>query len=119
MDVYYDDGCSFCKRAMRLARHLDVFHRLRFIPVRDQVGKQGPLQHLSKEELLYDIHAVDKKGRVKRGIAVYQAGLRAMVWLAPLGWLLAVPGISHLGAAIYRRIADNRYGSSCALDPDD
>lgn len=119
MDVYYDDGCSFCKRAMRIARRLDIFHRLRFLPVSAQLGKAGPLLHIPAQDLLYDIHGIDDKGRIKRGIAVYQSALRAMIWLAPLGWLLMIPGISHLGVAIYRRIADNRYGSSCAVDPEE
>lgn len=36
--------------------------------------------------------------------------------VAPLAWILYLPGITHLGRRVYRHIADNRVRQGCGDD---
>lgn len=116
MDIYYDDGCGFCVRAMRLGRRMDFFHRVSFHPLSGLDRTLEPWNRIPPEAMLRDIHGADRSGRIYQGIALYRAALSAMVWTRPFAWLLYLPGIYHLANLIYRRIADGRNRNGCAVD---
>jgi predicted DCC family thiol-disulfide oxidoreductase YuxK len=48
-------------------------------------------------------------GTVVGGVAAIGTLLRAVWWLAPLGWLLALPGIRCLADLLYRWFARRRH----------
>jgi hypothetical protein len=62
---------------------------------------------------LNDIHSVTSKGEVSKGYETYRKAFTSMLWTFPLALLMYVPGISHLGRAIYSYIAENRTNERC------
>lgn len=64
---------------------------------------------VSKEALMRDVHALDENGVMHKGIDAIILILRwhpRGKYIAPV---LALPGIRHAGALVYRIIATNRY----------
>jgi hypothetical protein len=68
------------------------------------------------------MHAVDAGGGTRAGAAAYAAIFRAMIWAAPLGWLLSVPPASVAARRVYAAVAERRRrdgacgDASCAVD---
>lgn len=106
--VFIDGQCVLCENSMqRIYRH-DSRGLFRFAPL------QGPtaarlLAGRSQEELLQGV-VLHEKQRILQG---YPAVLRIAVLLypvlAPFMALLRLPGLFHLGRAVYGMIARNRY----------
>ncbi len=99
--MFYDDSCDLCESTVKKLRtDIDL----------DAVGASETLpEGMSKEALMYQMHAMDENGVMYRGIDAVIVILR---W-HPLGRYVApisaLPGIKHLGALVYRIIASNRH----------
>ncbi|BBL72554.1 DCC1-like thiol-disulfide oxidoreductase family protein [Methylogaea oryzae] len=106
--VYFDEACPLCNRTAIVVNHFDVKRAVEFKGLQSHAKACRALDGIPERELLADLYAVDGQGRLYRGLDTYIRILRAMGYAAPLGWLLSVPGIYHLAAAVYRRIADGR-----------
>ncbi len=99
--VYYDDSCELCEGAAEKIRtDIDL----------DTVGASGELpEGVSKEALMYEVHAMDENGVMHKGIDAVILIVRwhpRWNWVAPV---LALPGIKHAGAVVYRVVAANRH----------
>jgi predicted DCC family thiol-disulfide oxidoreductase YuxK len=112
--LYYDGQCGLCTRSAALLRALDWLHRLGFV----DMGRTDP----TKLPVAYEraLEAIPMRTRSGRTLMGYDALRRALLQ-TPLGaipaLLMYLPGVSHVGRAVYRRIAANRSRNACAIDP--
>lgn len=111
--VFYDQQCPLCCRTVLILNHFDVLKGVDFRSAQQLAGEQPELKAIDSQTLLKDLYAVDTQGRVYAGVATYAHILRAMGYLAPLGWVLQFPGVFQIASLVYRRIADNRLRASC------
>jgi predicted DCC family thiol-disulfide oxidoreductase YuxK len=109
---FYDGQCGLCRRSTLILRRLDWLHRLDFrdmnaspdLPVTPDVAMRGMPMRTWRGTILVGFPAVRR--------ALLQTPLGAAVALP-----LYVPGLSHLAARVYRRIAANRGRDTCNTPP--
>ncbi len=123
--VLYDGWCPLCRRTVRVLGALDLFCRLELVDFRRLDLSAFNARHgtqVSAEALEHEMVIV-RDGRAWAGFA----GYRILALTLPVFWPLApwlfVPGISQLGAAVYRAVARNRFqllhcDTSCAREPE-
>lgn len=111
--VIYDGQCDFCVRALRLARAVDVWGRLRFHDAHDRQAVERAFPALAGADLDEAMYAVTAEGAIARGFFAF----RRMMWLSPLTWpllpLFYLPGSGLVGPRIYAWIARNRHRFGC------
>jgi predicted DCC family thiol-disulfide oxidoreductase YuxK len=103
--VIYDSDCGICLYLCRLLKRLDPFERLTFVgnDERDRIPEQFDDTLLDRTLLvLMPDGSVATEGR-----AVFEVARALPFGIVPTFWL-AVPGLSGLGRALYRRFAANR-----------
>lgn len=113
---YYDAECPLCNKVVVVIRHFDVFKKIDCVTVQGHAAQDSALAGISEEDLLINIYGVSNSGKVYKGYRAYLAMMRHMIYTAPLGWLLNLPGISHLGDRIYRYVAGNRLTERCTAE---
>jgi len=113
LTFYYDEACSVCNRTRIVLEHFDLRGALAFRGVRRDAAAEPALRDLPLTTLLADVHAVDRDGRVYRGLDTYRQVAINVVPFAPLGWLLALPGVRQVASWCYRRVADARMTRAC------
>lgn len=113
LTLYYDAECPLCARTRIALEHFDTRHVLRFASVQNSAGAEPALAGVSETQLLTTIHSVDAAGRVYQGYSTYLRALGAIWYLAPLSWLLRVPGLRQLGERLYAYVAANRTTERC------
>jgi predicted DCC family thiol-disulfide oxidoreductase YuxK len=110
VEVLYDGDCGLCQRTVRIFRRLDILKQLTWIDFRRTRVNVDP------GRLEHEMAAI-VDGRTYFGFSAY----RAMSWRLPIFWpllpFLYVPGVRHIGDAIYRYVADNR-DTSCLVPRD-
>lgn len=105
--VYFDGNCPLCIRTNKIVSSFDLFHRLTFIDIRQNGNEEWP-KGVNIEALAREMHLVTSKAVILTGFYSFRwiaVRLPATFWLAPF---LYFPGVSFLGAKIYRWIAKNR-----------
>ncbi|MFN8165969.1 MAG: DCC1-like thiol-disulfide oxidoreductase family protein [Bacteroidia bacterium] len=110
---YYDAECPLCVRTKIVVGHFDLFKRIDFVRVQSAFGNDDRIKSISYDDLLNDIHGVDRNGKIHKGFYAYRAALSAMIWAKPISWLLYIPGVTHLGKIVYGFIARNRVTERC------
>ncbi|MGH8594322.1 MAG: DCC1-like thiol-disulfide oxidoreductase family protein, partial [Gammaproteobacteria bacterium] len=122
LTVFYDEQCPLCNRTVITVQHFDVCKAIVFRGLQTHARQYRALDRISDAEFLKDIYALDRKGRLYLGLDTYVRIFIGMRCLAPLGWLMRIPGIYHLGHRVYRHIADGRArlvcDESCAVPPE-
>lgn len=113
LTVYYDGLCPLCNRTVIVLSHFDIFGAVAFKDLQTHAGNCRALDGIPESELLKDLYALDRQGRLYSGVDTYARILSAMLYPAPIAWILRLPGIYHLAKAAYRRIADSRARLSC------
>ncbi|MBO9153255.1 DCC1-like thiol-disulfide oxidoreductase family protein [Chitinophaga sp. GCM10012297] len=113
LTFYYDLECPLCLRTKIVIEHLDVAGKIKFASVQSYASAEPALKDIPEETLLLDIHSVDKKGKVYKGVDSYIRAFRSIFYLKPLSWLLRIPGIYHLAGKVYRFTAENRTRHRC------
>ena len=116
LTFYYDAECPLCARTRVVLEHFDTGRALRFGSVQHDAGQEPALQGISQQALLADVHGVDARGRVYRGLDTYLRVFGAVALFRPLGWLLRVPGVYQLARAAYGFVARNRSTARCTED---
>ena len=111
--LYYDDDCGICLWCARLLKRLDLRNNIRFFP---NSGKRP--KGASREMLDQSMVVVDEQKRIHVDDAAVSEILRALPPLFVIGWLIRVPGLSHLTRWLYRKVADNRLDISVAVGLD-
>lgn len=106
--VLFDGGCPMCRRTVRVLRRLDWLHRLTYA----DVTEPGTLEHyasgLPEADALAEMYVVRETGRRVAGFEGYLQIALVVPAMWPLALLGRVPGIRHLGHAVYRMVAANR-----------
>ena len=106
--VLFDGGCPICRRTVRQLRRLDWMQQLQFADAtNDQVRKQVA-PSLTLEDAMRQMNVVDRRGAMAGGYDAQLKIARRVPLLVPFGLLGALPGIRHIGSAVYRYIAANR-----------
>ena len=116
LSVFFDRECPLCRKTVIFIRHFDFRNAIVFKPLQDHARDYSALNEIPQEQLLRDLYALDRLGRLHRGIDTYISILIAMGYLAPIGWILKLPIFHHLANITYRKIADNRTRMVCDLE---
>lgn len=114
--VLYDQQCPLCLRTTIIIDHFDLFKTVEFKGLQDHAGEYRQFDSISEDQLLRDLYALDRKGRLYNGIDTYIQILFRMRYLAVIGLLMKIPGIYTICNRIYRRIADQRKRLACDAD---
>ncbi len=108
LTVFYDGLCPLCNRTVIILSHFDVLGAVEFKDLQTHAKDCRALDQIPEGELLKDLYAVDRQGRLFSGVDTYLRILSAMAWPAPVAWIIGLPGFYLAAKAVYRRIADNR-----------
>jgi predicted DCC family thiol-disulfide oxidoreductase YuxK len=105
--IFFDDRCNLCDRTVKTLAFLDLFHRLEFRPLSQNV--ELARQHgVSEREALTDLVGVGPTGKVYRGYGLYQRISAIVLLTLPLWPVLFLGRMLWIGPALYRFIADRR-----------
>lgn len=110
MLIVFDADCGVCQASVAWLRKRDRKGKFIFLGNDAQPLPAG----VSREETEHTVIVLDEGGKYTRGAAISRI-LRELVWWAPLGQLLRVPGIHQLANFGYDRFAKNRHRVSGAL----
>lgn len=113
---YYDAECPLCQKIIIIIDHFDVFHRTKCKNIQDNYFNDNALQKLNQEDLLINVHVINKKGKVTIGYWAYIELLKALLYTYPLAVLGSLPGISFLGQKLYNYFAGNRITTRCTSE---
>jgi predicted DCC family thiol-disulfide oxidoreductase YuxK len=113
LTVFYDGQCPLCTRTVVVLSHFDGFGAVAFKDLQTHAQACRALDQIPACELLKDLYAVDGQGRLFAGVDTYLQIAQAMVWLAPLAWIIGLPGLHSVAKSVYRRIADSRTRLVC------
>ncbi|MGB1218387.1 MAG: thiol-disulfide oxidoreductase DCC family protein [Flavobacteriales bacterium] len=116
LSVFYDAECPLCVRTKLVVTHFDSRNRIEFKTVQSDSINNSALKKYDKENLLSDIHCVDQKGKVRKGIDTYIKILNLIWWTRPISLFLRLPGIYQLAKKLYEFIAVNRNTKRCTED---
>jgi predicted DCC family thiol-disulfide oxidoreductase YuxK len=107
LDIFYDGSCIVCATEMDVYRKKPHEGRLRFVDIAApefRVDEYG----ISLEKLMYEMHAIDRNGRVYRGPEAFWAIWQAFpssTWYGLLGTLVTLPGLRLLARLMYHGFA--------------
>ncbi|CAB1275374.1 DCC1-like thiol-disulfide oxidoreductase family protein [Candidatus Nitrosacidococcus tergens] len=113
LTVLYDQNCPLCNRTAIMIHHFDGLNGVSFKGLQDHRGLYPQVSKFTEMELLKDLYSMDSHGKVYSGMDTYIQIFKAMKYIAPLGWMMSIPGIYHLGKWVYRKVADNRTRITC------
>ena len=114
--VFYDEQCLLCNRTVICLAHFDLLKRVQYLGLQEHAREHAALNNIAEATLLKDLYALDHKGQIYSGLATYIQIFRRMGYLAPVAYLLQIPGLNHLAGLVYRRIADKRVRLTCDTD---
>lgn len=107
LNVFYDGSCIVCVTEMEAYRKKPHEGRLRFIDIAAPEFRANDYG-ISLAEFMYEMHAIDRSGRVYRGPeafwAIWQA-FPASTLFGVLGLLVTLPGLRLLARLAYRGFA--------------
>jgi predicted DCC family thiol-disulfide oxidoreductase YuxK len=106
--VLYDGGCPMCRRTVRVLRRFDWLGRLAFVDATDAEARARIAPGLTEAEVLVEMYVVDEHGARVGGYAGYLWIARVVPLMWPIALLGPLPGLRHIGDAVYRSIAANR-----------
>ncbi|HEY3500016.1 MAG TPA: DCC1-like thiol-disulfide oxidoreductase family protein [Polyangiaceae bacterium] len=103
--VIFDVDCGICLLTSRILKRLDPFQRLTFLGNdRAELFPPGVDAAMAEKSVV----VVDPEGRVHlEEQALFQIGRALPFGVVPLFWL-KIPGLMHVGRALYRTLARNR-----------
>jgi predicted DCC family thiol-disulfide oxidoreductase YuxK len=114
LTVFYDQLCPLCNRTVLILNHFDLFSRIDFKNAQQHAASYPGLAEINPETLLTDLYAVDaKSNQVYSGLETYIQIFLKMLYLAPIGMFLSLPGIRSVALQKYRTIADSRIRITC------
>ena len=109
----YDSECPLCAKSVVFIKHMDVFRAISCKTVQNEAGHITEIQSIDREELLINIHGVQKNGKVNVGYYAWSQLFKSMIYTYPLGLIMVLPGFSYFGTYIYSKIAGNRLTERC------
>jgi predicted DCC family thiol-disulfide oxidoreductase YuxK len=121
--VFFDGACPICAREIEHYRHRDRARRLVLVDISAAGFDPAPLG-VTLQAFMHELHAIDRCGKVYRGIeafrAIWQAFPESTVYRA-LAAVVALPVINPLARLGYRWFARVRprlpgRKAACAAD---
>ncbi|MDZ4763580.1 MAG: DUF393 domain-containing protein [Chloroflexota bacterium] len=109
LTAIFDGNCVICQATRRVVTALDWRRQVEWLDLHqwERVGARYPA--LQYDEAMGQIHVHDTKA-----MYIGFAGTKRLLKVLPLGFpvwlLLQLPGMTWLGARVYRFIARRRYG---------
>ncbi len=108
--VFYDGSCYVCSTEMLVYMGKKHEGRLQFTDISDP--EFNPDEYgIRLADFMYQMHAIDRTGRLYRGVeafwAIWQA-FPASTWYGLLGALVTFPGVNVVARAAYRTFATIR-----------
>jgi predicted DCC family thiol-disulfide oxidoreductase YuxK len=107
LKVFYDGSCIVCATAVERYGRRDRAGRLVLVDASLPDFDPAPYG-ISRAEFMYEMHVIDRNGRVYRGPeafwAIWQA-FPASTFYGFLGLLVTLPGMSTLARLVYRGFA--------------
>jgi predicted DCC family thiol-disulfide oxidoreductase YuxK len=107
LQVFYDGSCAVCAVEMAHYRTGEHRGRLVFTDINGEEFDPAPFG-ISREAFMYELHAIDREGRVYRGVAAFRAIWQAFPHLFRyrlLVVLVGLPGVALLARCTYRIFA--------------
>jgi len=107
LTVFYDGSCRVCSTEMLVYMRKDHGGRLQFVDLSDPAFNPAEFG-ISLADFMFQLHAIDRNGRVFRGVEAFQAiwlAFPADPWFRLLALLTALPLVSPLARLAYRMIA--------------
>ena len=107
--MLYDGGCEMCRNVAAGVLRYDNTDALELLDANEPAAR-AQFPELKLDDLLYELHVIDARGRVSRGaravneILRRQTGLRSLV-----AYLWYFPGYAWLADRQYKAIAGRRY----------
>lgn len=102
---YYDTKSLQSVRAMMIIRHLDWFHKIEFKNPVDNLSNQKKSDSVDQEVVLNKVHCMNRNGKVFLGVDKYIEVLKRIFYLAPLGYIMKLPGIYQVIEKLYSYIS--------------
>jgi predicted DCC family thiol-disulfide oxidoreductase YuxK len=131
LQIFFDGACSLCAAKMEAYRRKEHGSRLVFVDISAPGFDPAPYG-ITLEAFMYEMHAIDREGRVYRGVEAFRAiwqAFPASTWYGFLGTLITLPGANFCARLVYRGFARvRRYlpksrdacaDGSCRLGRDD
>lgn len=123
LKVFYDGSCSVCSTEMETYMRKDHGGRLAFVDIAAPDFDPEPCG-IPLADFMYQLHAIDRAGRVYRGVEAFRAIWTAFPASLPfrfMAGLAAAPGVSLVARAAYRIFArvrkylPKRRGTACSM----
>jgi predicted DCC family thiol-disulfide oxidoreductase YuxK len=110
LQIFYDGSCSVCAGEMDIYRRRAHGGRLVFVDI--SAPDFNPAFHgIALEDFRHEMHAIDRQGRVYRGVEAFWAiwlAFPASYWYRFLASLVYLPGVNLLARMAYRSFAGIR-----------
>ena len=107
LQVFFDGSCSVCSAEMDVYRRKEHGGRLLFVDVSAPAFDPAPYR-ITLDAFMYELHAIDRAGKVYRGVeafwAIWQA-FPASTLYGLLGALVTFPGAGLVARLAYRGFA--------------
>jgi predicted DCC family thiol-disulfide oxidoreductase YuxK len=107
LQIFYDGSCSVCAREIETYRSADHQGRLVCIDI-SAPGFDPQMYGIPLKELMYELHAIDQRGTVYRGVeafwAIWQAFPSSTLFRL-LGKAIQLPLINSLARICYKGFA--------------
>ncbi len=109
----YDGDCPLCNRTKIIISSFDVFNKIKFRTITDAQSTNPLISKISTTDLAENVYSISEKNKIYKGVDTYIQVFLRMIYLAPVGLLLLIPGIYHLSKWIYQSIAQRRKRNEC------
>lgn len=113
--IYYDAQCRWCTRWVRRMGPVWIRRGFQFAPLQSERARAalaGSAAAIAEE---LKVRLAD--GRIYGGADAVACLCRAVWWLRPCGWLMALPGLRNLARWLYRQVACRRPTGCCPRPP--
>ena len=107
LQVFFDGSCSVCAAEMEVYRRKEHGGRLLFIDI-SAPGFDPSTYGITLNAFMYEMHAIDREGRIYRGVEAFQAiwqAFPALTRYVLLAILVSLPGVKFLARIAYHGFA--------------
>lgn len=107
LQVFFDGSCSVCATEIEHYLHLNHGSRLVAVDISSPDFDPGPL-HISREAFMYEMHAIDQRGEIYRGVdafwAIWQAFPASSIY-GLMGTIISMPLVNPVARLLYKGFA--------------
>ena len=107
LQIFFDGSCSVCAAEMEVYRRKEHGGRLLFVDIGAPGFDPSPYG-VTLDAFMYEMHAIDREGRVYRGVEAFRAiwqAFPASTRYGLLAALVSLPGVNFLARLAYRGFA--------------